>query len=81
MELSTYQDRDSAMKNVQDFSIPSAQSRTCQQRLRGLLKGLCAGLERARTRRLLAQLDDRQLSDLGISHADRSHELDKPFWR
>jgi uncharacterized protein YjiS (DUF1127 family) len=81
MELSTYQDRDRAMKNVQDFSIPSAQSRPCQQRLRGLLKGLCASLERARTRRLLAQLDDRQLADLGISHADRSNELDKPFWR
>jgi uncharacterized protein YjiS (DUF1127 family) len=81
MELSTYQDRDRAMTNVQDFSIPSVQSRPCQQRLRGLLKWLCAGLERARTRRLLAQLDDRQLADLGISHADRSNELDKPFWR
>jgi uncharacterized protein YjiS (DUF1127 family) len=23
----------------------------------------------------------RQLSDPGISHAERSNELDKPFWR
>ncbi|POF38765.1 hypothetical protein B0D71_29655 [Pseudomonas laurylsulfativorans] len=69
------------MKNSLDFSIPSVQSRTCLQWLQGQLKGLFAGLERARTRRLLAQLDDRQLADLGISHADRSNELDKPFWR
>ncbi|PYY70056.1 hypothetical protein CRX42_13300 [Pseudomonas jessenii] len=69
------------MKNLQDCSIPSAQARPCLRWLRGLPKGLFAGLERARTRRLLAQLDDRQLADLGISHADRSNELDKPFWR
>ena len=31
--------------------------------------------------RLLGQLNDRQLSDLSISHADRLNELDKPFWR
>ncbi|KAB0499181.1 DUF1127 domain-containing protein [Pseudomonas lini] len=38
-------------------------------------------LERARTRRLLGQLNDQQLSDLGISHAERLNEVDKPFWR
>jgi uncharacterized protein YjiS (DUF1127 family) len=69
------------MKNLQDCSIPSVQARPCQRWLRGLLKGLFSGLERAKTRRLLARLDDRQLSDLGISHAERSNELDKPFWR
>jgi uncharacterized protein YjiS (DUF1127 family) len=46
-----------------------------------LLKSLAAALERARTRRLLGQLNDQQLSDLGVSHADRLNELDKPFWR
>jgi len=46
-----------------------------------LFRGLAYSLERARTRRLLAQLDGRQLSDLGISHSDRVKELDKPFWR
>lgn len=35
----------------------------------------------ARTRRQLAELDERQLADLGISPADRAAELDKPFWR
>jgi uncharacterized protein YjiS (DUF1127 family) len=38
-------------------------------------------MEKARTRRLLAQLNEQQLSDLGISHSDRLVELDKPFWR
>ncbi|WP_415772533.1 DUF1127 domain-containing protein [Pseudomonas sp. LB3P38] len=48
---------------------------------RRLLRGVANNLGRARTRRLLGQLDDRQLSDLNISHADRLNELDKPFWR
>ncbi|MEK1904771.1 MAG: DUF1127 domain-containing protein [Pseudomonas sp.] len=37
--------------------------------------------QRARTRRQLAQLDDRQLSDIGISTAERTEEVGKPFWR
>lgn len=35
----------------------------------------------ARTRAQLARLDVRQLSDSGISQAQRQAELDKPFWR
>ena len=35
----------------------------------------------AHERRQLAQLDHRELSDLGISPADRMTELSKPFWR
>ncbi|HEY1029327.1 MAG TPA: DUF1127 domain-containing protein [Pseudomonas sp.] len=34
-----------------------------------------------RTRQQLARLDARQLADAGISSAQRSEELDKPFWR
>ncbi|QHD03995.1 hypothetical protein PspS04_00510 [Pseudomonas sp. S04] len=37
--------------------------------------------ERARTRHLLAQLNDQQLSDIGISHADRMAELERSFWQ
>jgi len=37
--------------------------------------------QRLRTRRQLAQLDARQLADIGISRSERSAELDKPFWR
>lgn len=34
-----------------------------------------------RTRRQLAQLDERLLADAGISPGARLAELDKPFWR
>lgn len=37
--------------------------------------------QRARTRRQLAQLDERLLADAGISSSERLAELDKPFWR
>ncbi|NBF09439.1 DUF1127 domain-containing protein [Pseudomonas sp. Fl4BN1] len=37
--------------------------------------------ERARTRRLLSQMDERELSDSGISHCEQTEELRKPFWR
>jgi uncharacterized protein YjiS (DUF1127 family) len=37
--------------------------------------------ETSRTRRLLSELNEQQLSDIGISHGDRMAELDKPFWR
>ena len=37
--------------------------------------------ERARTRQLLAQLNDQQLSDIGISHSDRMAELERSFWQ
>jgi uncharacterized protein YjiS (DUF1127 family) len=36
---------------------------------------------RARERRMLADMDDRQLRDLGIRRADALEEADKPFWR
>ncbi|OLF51326.1 DUF1127 domain-containing protein [Pseudomonas chlororaphis] len=41
----------------------------------------CQMLQNARTRRVLAGLNDQQLSDVGISHSDRMAELEKPFWR
>ncbi|MFY0730939.1 DUF1127 domain-containing protein [Pseudomonas sp. NFX15] len=69
------------MSSLQDVCATSIQSKPRSYWLKALIKGFCASLERARTRQLLAQLDDRQLSDLGISHADRIHELDKPSWR
>jgi len=38
-------------------------------------------LERGRSRRVLATLDDHQLRDIGISRADAQLESEKPFWR
>ncbi|AKA27409.1 hypothetical protein PCL1606_59660 [Pseudomonas chlororaphis] len=42
---------------------------------------MCQIQQNARTRRVLAGLNDQQLADVGISHSDRLAELDKPFWR
>jgi len=38
-------------------------------------------VERGRSRRVLATLDDHQLRDIGISRADALLESAKPFWR
>lgn len=38
-------------------------------------------LVRARTRRALAELDDRILRDIGISRWEAEREAYKPFWR
>ena len=69
------------MDNLLNVSAPALLKKPRLHRLKRLLQSLAAALERARTRRLLGQLNDQQLSDLGISHADRLNELDKPFWR
>ncbi len=37
--------------------------------------------ERSRQRHLLASLDDRLLSDIGLSRADAEREAAIPFWR
>ena len=69
------------MNNLLNVSIVTPQAKPRLARLRGLLRAFADSLERARTRRLLGQLNGQQLSDLGISHADRLNEVDKPFWR
>ncbi|WP_322845450.1 DUF1127 domain-containing protein [Pseudomonas sp. B33.4] len=69
------------MNDLQDvseiLSLPASRPNALQR----LFHSLWGSLERARTRRLLSQLDNRDLADLGLSHADRVNELDKPFWR
>lgn len=42
---------------------------------------LLAWHERARQRRELLALNDRDLHDIGLSRADAASEGDKPFWR
>ncbi|MGY1891053.1 DUF1127 domain-containing protein [Pseudomonas jessenii] len=69
------------MNDLQDVSENFSQLYSRPNALRRLFLRLRDSLARARTRRLLAQLDGRDLADLGLSHADRLHELDKPFWR
>ncbi|MEO9899838.1 DUF1127 domain-containing protein [Nisaea sp.] len=36
--------------------------------------------DRLRQRQTLLELDDRSLTDMGISHSDVEYEVSKPFW-
>jgi uncharacterized protein YjiS (DUF1127 family) len=36
--------------------------------------------DRVRQRRRLVELDDRLLSDIGVTRSDALREADKPFW-
>lgn len=60
-------------------------SRTDHAGLLGLVLAICARVEswidRARERRGLAQLTDRELRDIGISRYEAEQEWRKPFWR
>jgi uncharacterized protein YjiS (DUF1127 family) len=48
---------------------------------RGTIGRIQQALERARTRRLLARLQARELSDIGIGRAEQQTEASKPMWR
>jgi len=37
--------------------------------------------ERVHQRRMLARLDDRLLSDIGLSRSEAEREVQKPFWQ
>lgn len=45
-----------------------------------LLGGLLAMVERATSRRYLAEMDGRMLRDIGLTPPDRDEELRKWFW-
>ncbi|MCY1559657.1 hypothetical protein D9M68_967140 [compost metagenome] len=63
-------------------TYPAATPLTAPRRLASkLFRLLHQWRQNARTRRQLAELDARQLSDIGISHSDRQEEISKPFWR
>ncbi|WP_082340878.1 DUF1127 domain-containing protein [Pseudomonas sp. MIACH] len=53
----------------------------CIRLLRRTVSTLAKWVRHAYERRQLAQLDLRELSDVGISQGDRVAELSKPFWR
>ncbi len=46
-----------------------------------ILQTLLVWQERARQRRQLASLDDRLLSDMGVSRTEAEREAAIPFWR
>ena len=47
----------------------------------GVMSWLRAGAARWRERRMLEELDDRALRDIGISRSQALVEATKPFWR
>ena len=60
-------------------SAPSPLAPWARQMAR-MLQHLGEWRERARSRRLLQQLDDRMLRDVGLSRADVARECAKHFW-
>jgi uncharacterized protein YjiS (DUF1127 family) len=46
-----------------------------------LADSLAEWLQRARSRRVLAQMDERMLHDIGITRDTALSEHEKPFWR
>ena len=44
------------------------------------LSAVFGWMERARSRRQLAELDDRMLADIGVDRAAAHAEADRPFW-
>lgn len=60
---------------------PEAETITLGQRTGAIMKKIILWVQRYRSRQLLARLDDRMLSDIGLSRADAYAESDKPFWK
>lgn len=58
---------------------PATNPRTGMQRT--LWKLLRQWHQNTSTRRQLAELDSRQLADIGVSPSERVGEISKPFWR
>jgi uncharacterized protein YjiS (DUF1127 family) len=49
--------------------------------LRSLVERLLRWQSRAQQRRMLLELDDHMLKDIGLTRADVWQETRKPFWR
>ena len=60
------------------YSQPLVTEKTAR---RGLLATLRLWRQRARERRALAELTERELADFGATSADVYRELSTPFWR
>ncbi len=59
----------------------AAPDRRLRRAVWALVETVACWRERAVQRRALARLDDRLLSDIGVSRGEALAEADKPFWR
>lgn len=75
---------------MNSFSLSHEQVRakgqdlTCQalgKAARGIFDALAAGWDRSRQRRVLAELDERMLRDIGITRTEVAREMNKSFWQ
>ena len=48
---------------------------------RGIFDALVAGWDRSRQRRVLVELDERMLRDIGITRTEVAREMNKSFWQ
>ena len=64
------------------FQLRNVRGTTAPRRLlSNLLSRFLGWRERARSRHLLLQLDDRMLRDVGLSRSDVDRECAKHFWQ
>ena len=49
--------------------------------MQAILQHIALWMERSRSRRVLATLDDAMLRDIGLTRYEAAQEVNKPFWR
>lgn len=64
-----------------ELQVSAIQPAGWRSLVRAAFDWLHAVHERYRQRQALLKLDDRMLSDIGVSRADADHEGSKPFWK
>jgi uncharacterized protein YjiS (DUF1127 family) len=69
------------VRAIEWVQIDHFRTHASQRPLSKLLRQIAQRRERARSRYLLQQLDDRMLRDIGLSRADVHRECAKYFWQ
>ncbi len=62
------------------ISFPGLPTRRLSSRGRGVWPALRAMVQARQTRRQLAEMEDRLLSDIGVSRGTAREEAARPFW-
>jgi uncharacterized protein YjiS (DUF1127 family) len=81
MTLVTYRTRDSSFGNHRSASSRTSLWTAAGAAAQNIATTLLIWLERARERRELLGLNDRELHDFGVSRCDAAGEGSKAFWR